>query len=143
LRICSVWVPIFAKIQHATPSADASSAQLLSNFSPTMTRTGLSTASPIQLSGAQAAARYATHEDFDITIISHNTDSRSDFMVFRNKLKGSTERILVDFATVLESRVIDQVVNVNASMYLFYFTLATEENKEDGAMDQILAVVLG
>jgi hypothetical protein len=64
-------------------------------------------------------------------------------MVFRNKLRGSTERILVDFATVLESGVIDQVVSVNASMYLFYVTLATEENNENRAMDQSLAVVLG
>jgi hypothetical protein len=42
---------------------------------------------------------------------------------------------------VLESGVIDQVISVNASTHLFCVTFATEKNREDGVMDQILAVL--
>jgi hypothetical protein len=89
---------------------------------------------------AQATAQYAPHEDFDVTIIWQNIDIRSNFIMFRKESRGPIERILVDFATVLKSGVIDQIISVNASKHLFCVTLATERNKEDGVMDQILAV---
>jgi hypothetical protein len=74
------------------------------------------------------AANYTEHEDFDVTIM------------FRKESMGPIERILVNFATVLESEVIDQINSVNASKHLLYVTLATEKYKEDRVMDQILAV---
>jgi hypothetical protein len=89
----------------------------------------------------QIAAKYVAHESFDVTIIWQNMDSRSNFIMFRKESRGPIERILVDFATVLESGVIDQIISVNASKHLFCVTLATEKNKEDGVMDQILAVL--
>lgn len=100
------------------------------------------TASPTPL-GARSAAvpRYTEHEDFDVTIIWQNIDVRSNFTMFRKESQGPIERILVDFAKVLESGVIDQVISVNASKHLFCVTLASEKNKEDGVMDQILAVL--
>jgi hypothetical protein len=76
-----------------------------------------------------------------VTIIWQNIDSRSNFIMFRKESRGPIERILVDFATVLESGVIDQIISVNASKHLFCVTLATEKNKEDGVLDQILAVL--
>jgi hypothetical protein len=94
--------------------------------------------------GARLAAvppRYTPHEDLDVTIIWQNIDVRSNFTMFRKESRGPIERILVDFATVLESGVIDQVISVNASKHLFCVTLVTEKNKEDGVMDQILAVL--
>lgn len=89
---------------------------------------------------AQVAAGNATHDDFDVTIIWHNIDSRSNFTMFRKESTGPIERILVDFATVLASGIIDQVISVNASKHLFCVTLVTSKNKEE-VMDQILAVL--
>jgi len=93
--------------------------------------------------GARSAAvpRYTAHDNPDVTIIWHNIDVRSNFTMFRKESRGPIERILIDFATVLESGVIDQVISVNASKHLFCVTLATEINKEGGVMDQIFAVL--
>jgi hypothetical protein len=81
------------------------------------------------------------HGDFKVIIIWHNIDSRSNFTMFRKELRAPIERILVNFAKVLESRVINQIISVNASKHLFCVTMATEKDKEDGVMDQILAVL--
>jgi hypothetical protein len=89
----------------------------------------------------EAVPKCTAHEDLDVTIIWQNVDVRSNFTMFRKESRGPIERILVDFATVLESGVIDQVISVNASKHLFCVTFATEKNREDGVMDQILAVL--
>jgi hypothetical protein len=89
---------------------------------------------------ASAADRYESHDDYDVTIIWQNIDIRSNFIMFRKESTGPIERILMDFATVLKSGVIDEVISVNASKQLFCVTLATEKNKEDGVMDQISKV---
>ncbi|KAH7381138.1 hypothetical protein DE146DRAFT_585660, partial [Phaeosphaeria sp. MPI-PUGE-AT-0046c] len=85
-------------------------------------------------------AKFTTHDDFDVTIIWQNIDSRSNFMMFRKESKGPIERILIDFGAVLKSGVFDQIVSVNASKHFFSVTVATEKNKEDGVMDQISMV---
>jgi hypothetical protein len=99
------------------------------------------TASVTHPSATQAVGKFPAHADFDVTIIWQNIDSRSNFKMFRKESRGPIERILTDFGTVLESGVIDQIISVNASKHLFCVTLATERNKEDGVMDQILAVL--
>jgi hypothetical protein len=106
-----------------------------------LTKTSPYAGSPTEVTATRAATRYPTHEDFDVTIIWQNMDIRSNFIMFRKESKGPIERVLVDFATVIKSGVIDQVISVNASKHLFCVTLATEKNKEDGVMDQILAVL--
>jgi hypothetical protein len=72
-----------------------------------------------------------------VTIIWQNIDSRSNFIAFRKESRGPIERILVDFAAVLKSGVIDEIISVNASKHLFCVTLATQENQNEGADDQI------
>jgi hypothetical protein len=74
------------------------------------------------MSMAQVAARYEGHDDFDVTIIWHDIENRSNFTMFRKKSKGPIERIRVGFAIVLESGIIDQVISVNASKHLFFVT---------------------
>ncbi|KAH3950694.1 hypothetical protein HBH98_106430 [Parastagonospora nodorum] len=96
--------------------------------------------SPTGTSVVQPVATFVPHEDFDITIIWHNIDSRSNFQMFRKESRGPVERILAGLATVLQSGVIDEVISVNASKHLFCITLATEKNKEDGLMEQIFSV---
>lgn len=63
--------------------------------------------------------------------------------MFRKESRGPIERILVDFARVLENGAVDQIVSVSASKHLFCVTLATEKNKEDGIMEQIFTVLEG
>jgi hypothetical protein len=96
---------------------------------------------PAQSNVAQAAPRYAAHEGFDVTIIWQNIDVRSDFICFRKESRGPIERILVDFAKVLASGVIDEVISVNASKHLFCVTLATKKNQDEGVNDQIYSVL--
>jgi hypothetical protein len=84
---------------------------------------------------------FAAHEDFDVTIIWQNMDSRSDFIAFRKESRGPIERILVDFARVLESGVIDEIISVNASKHLFCVTLATQKNQNEGVNNQIYSVL--
>jgi hypothetical protein len=97
--------------------------------------------SSTQTEADQAAPRYAAHEDFDVTIIWQNIDSRSDFVAFRKESRGPIERILVDFAAVLNSGVIDEIVSVNASKHLFCVKLATQKNQNEGVNDQIHSVL--
>jgi hypothetical protein len=60
---------------------------------------------------------------------------------FRKESRGPIERILVDFAKVLEKGVFDEVLSVNASERLFCVTVATGKNREDGVMDAVLSVL--
>jgi hypothetical protein len=90
---------------------------------------------------AQAAPQFAAHEDFDVTIIWQNMDSRSDFIAFRKESRGPIGRILVDFARVLKSGIIDEIISVNASKHLFCVTLATQKNQNEGVNDQIYSVL--
>jgi hypothetical protein len=80
------------------------------------------------------------HDDFDITIIWHNMDSRSNFICFRKESRGPIERILASFGKVMELGVFDEVMSVNASKHLFCVTVCCEKNKEDGVMDAIHSV---
>jgi hypothetical protein len=81
------------------------------------------------------------HDDFDISIIWQNIYAESDFVCFRKESQGPIERILIDFAKVLESGVFEEVVCVNASKHLFCVTVACTKNKDEGVMDAILSVI--
>lgn len=85
-------------------------------------------------------ARFTPHEDFDVSIIWHNLDSRSDFLTFRKQSQGPIERILIDFARVIESRMFT-VHGINASKHFFCVTVACEKNKDEGVMDLVLSVL--
>jgi hypothetical protein len=80
------------------------------------------------------------HEDFDISIIWHNLYSESDFITVRKESRGPIERIIVDFARVLELNLFEQVVSVNASKHLFCVTVICTRNMKDGVDDAILTV---
>jgi hypothetical protein len=62
-------------------------------------------------------------------------------LCFRKESEGPIERILVDFARVLEKGVFDQVVSVSASERLFCVTVSTAKGKEEGVMDAVLSVL--
>ncbi|KAI4949130.1 hypothetical protein J4E91_005594 [Alternaria rosae] len=85
-------------------------------------------------------ASFTPHEDFDISIIWHNLDSRSDFITVRKESRGPIERILVDFARVLESGMFE-LVSVNASKHLFCVVVACEKNRDEGVMDLVSSVL--
>ncbi|KAH3928815.1 hypothetical protein HBH44_101550 [Parastagonospora nodorum] len=52
-------------------------------------------------------ASFTLHDDFDITIIWHNVDTRSHFTRFSIESCGRIERILIDFARVLQTVVLE------------------------------------
>jgi hypothetical protein len=62
------------------------------------------------------------HSTDDVSIIWQNLDVDNDFSISRKESVGPIERIMVDFARVLELGVLDEVVSVNASKYLFCVT---------------------
>lgn len=86
------------------------------------------------------ASSYEAHEDFDISIIWHNVYVHSDFICVRKESRGPIERILMDFAKVLECGVFEEVLSVNASKHLFCVTVACTKNSDDGVMDAISLV---
>ncbi|KAF5016233.1 hypothetical protein F66182_12153, partial [Fusarium sp. NRRL 66182] len=53
--------------------------------------------------------RSTVHDDTDIDIIWHNLHADSDFTIFRKKSDGPMERILVDFARVVDAGVFEEV----------------------------------
>ena len=57
----------------------------------------------------------------------------------RKESRGPIERILMDFARVLQSGLFE-VYSVNASKHLFNVVVACEKNNEEGVTDQILSV---
>lgn len=97
---------------------------------------------PSALESESPNASFPPHEEFDISIIWPNLDSRSDFLTFRKELQGPIERILVDFARVLESGMFE-VHSVNASKHLFCVMVTCErnKNKDEGVMDLVLSVL--
>jgi len=80
------------------------------------------------------------HEDFDVDIIWHNMDIRSDFRSMRKVSQGPIGRILVDFAKVLESEMFE-VISVNASKHMFCAVVACQKNRDEG-VDDLLWLVL-
>jgi len=72
------------------------------------------------------------HDDFDVTIIWQNLAAESDFQCFRKESKGPIERILIDFARVLQLGVFENVVSVNASQNLFCVTVVCTKNGDEG-----------
>jgi hypothetical protein len=74
---------------------------------------------------------FPPHDDFDIPIIWQNMHADSDFLAFRKESQGPIERILIDFARVLESGVLEQVISLNASKHLFCVTFATTKGREE------------
>lgn len=96
---------------------------------------------PSDLQSKSHNAKLTPHKDFDVTIIWNNIDARSDLLTFRKDSQGPVERILVDFARVLQSGVLGEVYSVNASKHLFCMTLACRKNEDEGVMDQILSVL--
>jgi hypothetical protein len=99
------------------------------------------TSSTSLLAESEPRYRPSPHEDFDITIIWHNLYANSDFICFRKESRGPIERILVDFAKVLETGVFENVVSVNASKHLFAVTVVCMKNKNEGVMDSVLSVL--
>lgn len=85
--------------------------------------------------------KFAEHDDFDVTIIWQNIAAESDFLCFRKESKGPIERILADFAKVLEMGVFGEVISVNASKHLFCVTVVCKKNKDEGVMDAISSVL--
>ncbi|KAI4657906.1 uncharacterized protein J4E78_006295 [Alternaria triticimaculans] len=85
-------------------------------------------------------ASFTPHEDFDVDIIWHNMDIRSDFRSIRKSSRGPIGRILVDFAKVLESELFE-VISVNASKHLFCVVVACQKNMNEG-VDDLLWLVL-
>ncbi|KAH7071600.1 hypothetical protein FB567DRAFT_455249, partial [Paraphoma chrysanthemicola] len=83
---------------------------------------------------------FQPHSTHDITILWTNIDARSNFLTFRKESRGPIERILQDFASVLQSGVIDEVVSVNASRNMFCVVVACRRDREDGVMEQIFSV---
>lgn len=96
--------------------------------------------SPVARQRSHQSANFIPHNDFDITIIWHNVDARSNFTCFRKESRGPIERILIDFARVLETGVLEEVISVNASKYLFCVTIACPKNKNEGIMDAIFRI---
>jgi len=90
---------------------------------------------------ASRLPEFTEHDDFDVTIIWQNIAADSDFLCFRKESKGPIERILVDFAKVLEMAVFEEVISVNASKHLFCVTVACVKNKDEGVMDAITTVL--
>ena len=75
--------------------------------------------------------RSTVHDDTDIDIIWHNLHADSDFTVFRKKSDGPMERILVDFARVVDAGVFEEVVSVSASKYLFSVTVVCSQGWDE------------
>ena len=85
--------------------------------------------------------KFAEHDDFDVTIIWQNISADSDFLCFRKESKGPVERILVDFAKVLQTGMFEEVISVNASKHLFCVTVVCTKSKDEGVMDAITNVL--
>jgi hypothetical protein len=97
--------------------------------------------SPVAPQRGHQTASFTSHDDFDITIIWHNIDARSNFTCFRKKSRGPIERILIDFTRVLETGVLEQVISVNGSKHMFCVTIACSKNKDEGFMDAVFSVL--
>jgi hypothetical protein len=95
---------------------------------------------PTALRSESPNGGFTPHEDFDISIIWQNLDVRSDFSIIRKESRGPIERIMVDFAKVLESGLFE-VVSVNASKHLFCVTVYCEKNRDEGVRDEIWKVL--
>jgi hypothetical protein len=95
---------------------------------------------PSALQSKCQSADFTPHEDFDVTIIWHNLYAPSNFTTFRKESRGPIERILVDFAKVLESGIFEEVYSVSASKHLFCVTVVCTKNKDEGVMEQIGSV---
>jgi hypothetical protein len=93
------------------------------------------------LKGVSKFATFTPHDDFDITIIWHNIDARSSFTYFRIESCGPIEGILIDFARVLKTGVLEQVISVNRSKHIFCVKMTYANNKDEGAMGTIFSVL--
>lgn len=82
-----------------------------------------------------ALIRAKPHDDFDITIIMHNMDCRSNFIRFQKESRGLIELILAEFTKILELGLFEEVISVNASKKLFCVTVCYKKN-----MDTIMCV---
>jgi hypothetical protein len=101
----------------------------------------LADTSPVAPQRSHQTASFIPHDDFDITIIWHNIDARSNFTCFRKESRGPIKRILIDFARVLETGVLEEVISINGSRHMFCVTIACSKNKDEGIMDAILSVL--
>lgn len=86
----------------------------------------------------QSLQRSIAHDDTDIDIVWNNLHAESDFTVFRKKSDGPMERILMDFARVVDAGVFEEVVSVNASKYMFCVTVICSKG-----WDEVSEFVLG
>jgi hypothetical protein len=89
---------------------------------------------------ASPVPKSSEHEDFDIDITWHNLYGPSTFQCFRKVSQGPIERILVDFAKVVESGIFEKVMSVNASKHAFYVTVVCTRDQDQELMDAILSV---
>ncbi|OKL64192.1 hypothetical protein UA08_01008 [Talaromyces atroroseus] len=75
--------------------------------------------------------RPTVHGDTDIDIIWHNLYADSDFSVFRKRSEGPIERILTDFAGVVQAGVFEEVVSLSASKYMFTVTVVCSKQWDE------------
>ncbi|KUL82753.1 hypothetical protein ZTR_10903 [Talaromyces verruculosus] len=107
----------------ATPSAPSSAVISCAERCVDVNEQAHDTDNPLQCS--------TVLDDTDIDIIWHNLHADSDFTVFRKKSDGPMERILVDFARVVDAGVFEEVVSVNASKYLFSVTVVCSKGWDE------------
>ena len=65
-------------------------------------------------------------EDLTLDIIWQNVycDENTDFVSTRRRTKGPVERVLVQFAKLVEQGIFEQVISMNASQHMFCVTVA-------------------
>lgn len=115
--------------------------QLVRGSSLQLSRMIVADTSPVVPQRGHQTASFAPHDDFEITIIWHNIDARSSFTCFRKESRGPIERILIDFARVLETGVLEQVISVNGSKHMFCVAIAYSKNKDEGVVDAVFSAL--
>jgi hypothetical protein len=77
----------------------------------------------------------------ELDVIWHNIyrGEESDFVTFRRRTHGPIERLLVRFARVVESGILEQVVSVNASKYMFCITVVCRRSRQE-VMELLMSV---
>jgi hypothetical protein len=77
----------------------------------------------------------------ELDVIWHNIyrGEDSDFITFRRRTHGPIERLLVRFAQVVDSGILEQVLSVNASKYMFCITVVCRRTQEE-IMELLMSV---
>jgi hypothetical protein len=139
--VATIPVPCSANMESVETSAEVNGICLsvLQSITPTLTL-AIESSHPSALQSKPSDAGFTPHDEWDVTIIWHNMYAPSDFITFRKQSRGPIERILVDFAKVLESGIFEEVYSVSASKHMFCATVVCMKNKDEGVMEQIHSV---